>query len=486
MKKLYTTLALAAAVALSASAADVKGSAVANQYGLANMEASEIAAPMTAIRKAPLAKAKPAKVEDVYGYYTLNFGSMYTSGTTLEYTTTALVITAGEKANTVSIDGFGGSMPVEGVFDPATGILSIAAHQVVAPSVSGVPNYNGPAYFDHLIADRDGNSISNMRYINDPLLASFDENGSLVFDQSAANIAEGFNCRAGETNYGIAGGFIYDTSRMQAPAQEGWSNVGKATFTDGWFLPGVAKLGMSQDPGFPAFDVDLQRNKENPNLFRLYDPYKGLNKMTNEDLGIMPGTEYYFEMNESVLAGCIEFDITDPTCVLVTPDVYSGIYTDMFGLKMFFMNNAAGDFVLTPSEYTQDMSTEEKIELWKLVLEEGGESNTLSVYNKDANTVIINDAQFKATGAPSDVNWTTLAEYFKEAYPEDFSYVQLPINMTSVIVLPSDATGIDNIITDNTNKTLEYFNLQGVRVENPSNGIYIRRQGNDVQKVYVR
>ena len=32
----------------------------------------------------------------------------------------------------------------------------------------------------------------------------------------------------------------------------------------------------------------------------------------------------------------------------------------------------------------------------------------------------------------------------------------------------------------------EYYNLQGVRVDNPSAGLYIRRQGNKATKVYVK
>lgn len=36
------------------------------------------------------------------------------------------------------------------------------------------------------------------------------------------------------------------------------------------------------------------------------------------------------------------------------------------------------------------------------------------------------------------------------------------------------------------NAPIEYFNLQGVSVENPTNGLYIRRQGNKVSKVYVK
>ncbi len=37
----------------------------------------------------------------------------------------------------------------------------------------------------------------------------------------------------------------------------------------------------------------------------------------------------------------------------------------------------------------------------------------------------------------------------------------------------------------NTEAPVEYYNLQGVRVENPANGLYIRRQGNSVSKVVL-
>lgn len=46
-------------------------------------------------------------------------------------------------------------------------------------------------------------------------------------------------------------------------------------------------------------------------------------------------------------------------------------------------------------------------------------------------------------------------------------------------------TGIADIVVDE-NAPVEYFNLQGIRVENPENGLYIRRQGNKVTKVIVK
>lgn len=46
--------------------------------------------------------------------------------------------------------------------------------------------------------------------------------------------------------------------------------------------------------------------------------------------------------------------------------------------------------------------------------------------------------------------------------------------------------GVNDIAVDNdVNAPAEYFNLQGVKVNNPANGLYIVRQGNKVTKQYV-
>ena len=46
--------------------------------------------------------------------------------------------------------------------------------------------------------------------------------------------------------------------------------------------------------------------------------------------------------------------------------------------------------------------------------------------------------------------------------------------------------GVNDILSNDTNAPVEYFNLQGVRVANPENGLYIRRQGNNATKVLVK
>lgn len=50
-----------------------------------------------------------------------------------------------------------------------------------------------------------------------------------------------------------------------------------------------------------------------------------------------------------------------------------------------------------------------------------------------------------------------------------------------------DFSGIDGVESDEcSDAPVEYYNLQGMRVENPTSGIYIRRQGSKTSKVFIR
>lgn len=53
------------------------------------------------------------------------------------------------------------------------------------------------------------------------------------------------------------------------------------------------------------------------------------------------------------------------------------------------------------------------------------------------------------------------------------------------VMFPAKTSGIDGIGASD-NASVEFFNLQGVRVENPGSGLYIRRQGEKVSKVIIR
>lgn len=65
-----------------------------------------------------------------------------------------------------------------------------------------------------------------------------------------------------------------------------------------------------------------------------------------------------------------------------------------------------------------------------------------------------------------------------------------PANNTFIgymdVTVHDTTTGVEEVITVVNDAPVEYYNLNGVRVSEPSNGIYIRRQGNEVTKVIIK
>ena len=61
------------------------------------------------------------------------------------------------------------------------------------------------------------------------------------------------------------------------------------------------------------------------------------------------------------------------------------------------------------------------------------------------------------------------------------------VTVTKIVLLHKEATtGIADAMVEDANAPVEYYNLQGVRVAEPANGLYIRRQGNKATKVLVK
>lgn len=49
-----------------------------------------------------------------------------------------------------------------------------------------------------------------------------------------------------------------------------------------------------------------------------------------------------------------------------------------------------------------------------------------------------------------------------------------------------DTTGVTSVKKEDADAPVEYFNLQGVKVDNPENGVFIRRQGSKTSKVFIK
>ena len=72
---------------------------------------------------------------------------------------------------------------------------------------------------------------------------------------------------------------------------------------------------------------------------------------------------------------------------------------------------------------------------------------------------------------------------------DDFPELKRVVNSLIDRLAPDESTGIDSPVVDlddDENAPVEYYNLQGIRVENPSAGLYIMRQGKKASKVLIR
>lgn len=70
--------------------------------------------------------------------------------------------------------------------------------------------------------------------------------------------------------------------------------------------------------------------------------------------------------------------------------------------------------------------------------------------------------------------------------PDDLGYKLEPnADKTGLILKTKVQSGVENVMAEDADAPVEWFNLQGIRVANPENGIYIRRQGSKVEKVVL-
>lgn len=88
--------------------------------------------------------------------------------------------------------------------------------------------------------------------------------------------------------------------------------------------------------------------------------------------------------------------------------------------------------------------------------------------------------------APADGK-VYLRIYLNNNYGKDNKHDNLWMDIDMVQIWSPDdpAAGVNDVIVSDANAPVEYYNLQGVRVANPQNGIFIRKEGNKALKVVL-
>lgn len=238
------------------------------------------------------------------------------------------------------------------------------------------------------------------------------------------------------------------TAEVKGPGIEigpdDWTEIATATVIDGWITPVLKTNGTAfDDPKDYPITAKIARNNDNPNLLLVINPY-------------VYGSG--FPMDDDNTNGYIMIDVTDPDFVLVTPGVFCGVYN---GTDPICCTNVEGFYM------AQGVN---KSSIQQVYADECPEWSSFKT-DADGNSVIsIPNCRFTFSNDMTRLRtWTGRADAMK-----------------ATITFNESGSGVANIEADDSNAPVEYFNLQGVKVVNPENGIFIRRQGDKVSKVVVK
>ena len=102
---------------------------------------------------------------------------------------------------------------------------------------------------------------------------------------------------------------------------------------------------------------------------------------------------------------------------------------------------------------------------------------------------IVDDA---ADWTPLDGNTVEIEKFNEDNYGKQFTFRAkhasgaVSDETAFAVNAGGTTTGVESVEAEEADAPVEYFNLQGVRVMNPDKGLFIRRQGNRVEKVMMK
>lgn len=451
MKKFYA-FALSALVAMSASA-----------QALTEVKAA-IDKPVrqfTAVQKADADLLTPAKapakvacqVADVVGDYEVTYVNGLQGG---ENYMGEMTVTQGTVTNTVVFNfpfinnGSTLTWNLTGTLEPTTGKITFSNTQS-----SG---YNGfSVVFRHWTwATETTGSWS----VVDNIVATY--NGTaIVFDDDDEMGIQASTGGWGCLFYGVTMDKIIDDPN--ADPNEGWTSLGNAKFVDPYVITAFT-FNDGSDQWDKEYEVELQQNDADKNVYRLVNPYKGN----------FPMISY----NQSTTKnGYIQFNVSDPSHVWFN-SVEAGFANSQLGITKLYCYNTLGMYVAYTGKTAEEIVEILGDQIIYTTLKDGVINLGSREQTTDGVTKTVYDANFGTqTDTTGGFSWQS----------KDTAGNTVPADMTGRITLPAGA-GIGSIAADaDENAPVEYFNAMGQKVLNPTAGqLVIRRQGNKVEKILVK
>lgn len=109
-------------------------------------------------------------------------------------------------------------------------------------------------------------------------------------------------------------------------------------------------------------------------------------------------------------------------------------------------------------------------------------ANSVPITEEDLNRTVA--IKFGTDGLTSGNNWRGINVEPVEGEDGKFTiYFYSPGKSMQVWTLDLANSGLQNVVAESADRAAEYYNLQGIRVLNPANGIFIKVAGNQTSKV---
>ncbi|MCH5237270.1 MAG: fibronectin type III domain-containing protein, partial [Muribaculaceae bacterium] len=163
--------------------------------------------------------------------------------------------------------------------------------------------------------------------------------------------------------------------------------------------------------------------------------------------------------------------------------------TEDFGMIYFKVCGGVDEILPVEAYEAKDITFDSFVASWSEAYK--GCEYILSVFSKDESgePVYVKGYEKRYVGTLSQVSVTglegsTIYYYRVSAYDPGFKIYSDYSNVVEFTTLPADDAGV-GIVTENSAE-VEYYNLQGVRVENPATGqILIMKKGNSTRKIKI-
>lgn len=430
MRKIYSTLALAACVCVSATAAEK--TIARSLTSVQQLDGVEFVMQDSPMKSAP---QKAASMNSFLGFFSCEYEWPFSSsdpGTTLTISAVdenqvALYFHPWGDYSNVNIS------PVLATVDLNAGTLTINsaanANLGTADMSDGTVTVGWGAY----------DITQSGRVPKDEVVGTLQSDGTIVFG--------GINELVGFAIVGQDGSWLgaFRDLKFVAPpyfkyVESEWESAGTASYEEYVVNP---ILNANYKVG--KVDVALEKNKNEEGLYLLRKPYS------------VGGWAAVNENPES--DGFIVFNIAYSDCVWLRPLVPAGLWMDQGeegapSIEDFYFYNLEGDYV-----FNVEADPEEIAEVFA---EEGTECST---YDPATGIVDVKNVMFGITSNPS-------ASYVWTNYKD----------LTMTIGMPAGA--VEGIVNDADTAAKRYFNLQGVEIANPAEGeLVIVKQGSKASKV---